>query len=387
MGNIRLRDLLEWSNGTKQYIENLLKKVSDYKEIIIFGAGIGGKQTVELLKMYGMQEKIKAFSDNNIKKVGTLYEGYPVVPPEDICRYGERFIVLISSTAFDVIQRQLAELGIAKEDIYFFQPAGISLNENTDLNFIKENIQKFETVYDRLADEKSRKIYRNILNYRISKRIFWLDEMKECIDAEAIQYFDRGILSQYFFEEGFVDAGAYTGDTVNSFYKNFPKWGGHYYCFEAGKEIYRRLCQYIDSTGRKTIIPFNCALWDKPGELKFDVVSYGDSEGSRVSDAGEDVKCDTLDRLLEGKKISFIKMDIEGAERRAVMGARDIIEKNKPVLAICIYHKPEDFFDIPLLIESLFPGEYKYFVRQYRYGHSETVLYAMPNSRKIEICS
>lgn len=226
MGNIRLRDLLEWSNGTKQYIENLLKKVSDYKEIIIFGAGIGGKQTVELLKMYGMQEKIKAFSDNNIKKVGTLYEGYPVVPPEDICRYGERFIVLISSTAFDVIQRQLAELGIAKEDIYFFQPAGISLNENTDLNFIKENIQKFETVYDRLADEKSRKIYRNILNYRISKRIFWLDEMKECIDAEAIQYFDRGILSQYFFEEGFVDAGAYTGDTVNSFYKNFPKWGG-----------------------------------------------------------------------------------------------------------------------------------------------------------------
>lgn len=128
-------------------------------------------------------------------------------------------------------------------------------------------------------------------------------------------------------------------------------------------------------------------MWDKPGELKFDVVSYGDSEGSRVSDAGEDVKCDTLDRLLEGKKISFIKMDIEGAERRAVMGARDIIEKNKPVLAICIYHKPEDFFDIPLLIESLFPGEYKYFVRQYRYGHSETVLYAMPNSRKIEICS
>ncbi len=64
-------------------------------------------------------------------------------------------------------------------------------------------------------------------------------------------------------------------------------------------------------------------------------------------------------------------------------GGANLIKKNRPVLAICIYHKPEDFYDIPLSIEDMVPDEYTYYVRQYRYGQSETVLYAMPNSRKI----
>ena len=83
-----------------------------------------------------------------------------------------------------------------------------------------------------------------------------------------------------------------------------------------------------------------------------------------------------------GYDAGFIKMDIEGAERNALIGAKNTIIKNKPVLTVCIYHKPEDFFDIPLLIEETVPGEYEYYVRQYRYGQSETVLYAMPRSRK-----
>ena len=77
-------------------------------------------------------------------------------------------------------------------------------------------------------------------------------------------------------------------------------------------------------------------------------------------------------------------MDIEGAERNGLIGARKIIQRNNPILAICIYHKPEDFFDIPLLIQMIKPDEYDFYIRQYRYGQSETVLYAMPKSRKIE---
>lgn len=70
-------------------------------------------------------------------------------------------------------------------------------------------------------------------------------------------------------------------------------------------------------------------------------------------------------------------MDIEGAEHKALLGSRQIIQRDKPVLAICIYHKPEDFFDIPLLIEEILPKTYEYYIRQYRYGQSETVLYAV----------
>lgn len=75
-------------------------------------------------------------------------------------------------------------------------------------------------------------------------------------------------------------------------------------------------------------------------------------------------------------------MDIEGAEKEALLGAEEMIKRNKSVLTICIYHKREDFFEIPLLIEEMVKHEYAFYIRQYRYGQSETVLYALPESRK-----
>lgn len=113
--------------------------------------------------------------------------------------------------------------------------------------------------------------------------------------------------------------------------------------------------------------------------MRFDV--SGDA-GGRVSLEGKEVDCDSLDNLLKGETVDFIKMDIEGAERMALLGASNTIGNHKPILAVCIYHKPEDFFDIPLLIEEMVPDEYCYYVRQYRYGQSETVLYALPKSRR-----
>ena len=381
----KLQDLLEWVDGTEGYIRDLLQKVSGYGSVIIFGAGIGGKRTMELLKNNGYEGKIRAFSDNNEGKIGTWYEGYPIVAPDNILENcSGTFIILISSTAFKVISQQLSCLGIDEESIYFFQPAGISLEDNKDMEFIKREIVNFETVYDMLADEKSKIIYKSLLNYRITKKQSWLDEMEAFIDREELQYFDHEILKGYCWGEGIVDAGAYTGDTINNFYKFFPDAKGEYYCFEAVKTIYDQLCMNIDYGRRGNIFPFNYAVWDKEGELRFDVAAYGNGEGSRESSLGKErVKCSTLDKLLGDKEVDFIKMDIEGAERNALCGGANLIKKNRPVLAICIYHKPEDFYDIPLSIEDMVPDEYTYYVRQYRYGQSETVLYAMPNSRKI----
>lgn len=80
-------------------------------------------------------------------------------------------------------------------------------------------------------------------------------------------------------------------------------------------------------------------------------------------------------------------MDIEGAEKEGLQGARKIIKRDKPILTICIYHKREDFFEIPLLIKSIVEDQYTFYIRQYRYGQSETVLYAMPKSRLIKSSS
>lgn len=72
---------------------------------------------------------------------------------------------------------------------------------------------------------------------------------------------------------------------------------------------------------------------------------------------------------------TFIKMDIEGSEQMALLGAKKTIIRNKPKLAICIYHSDEDMIKIPLMIHEMVP-EYKLWIRQHSNGIPETVLYA-----------
>lgn len=85
---------------------------------------------------------------------------------------------------------------------------------------------------------------------------------------------------------------------------------------------------------------------------------------------------DSLDNLLQGRLVTFIKMDIEGSELKALMGAKETIRKYKPKLAICLYHKKEDILEIPLYVKELLP-EYKLYIRHHCNKHGETVLYAM----------
>ena len=362
-----LQDLLEWTDGTEKYEKDLLKKTGAYNEIIIFGAGIGGRQTLEILKKHNEGEKVKAFCDNNECKIGNDYLELPVISAEKIEDKFCHALVLISSTAYDIIKEQLLKLGHKETDLYFFQPAGISLDGNCDMTFIKTNIKKYDAVYHQLNDEKSKQIYRCILNYRITKENRWLEEMRDVVDKEEDQYFDKKLLKDYSFEDGFVDAGAYVGDTAVSFFHHYPDWAGNYYCFEAEKNIYSDLNKnLLKNFGQdRKIVAYNYALWDKEEKQK---LVLGDA-GSRIGGVeGVEVNCCTLDKKLADRDITFIKMDIEGAEKKALLGAADIIKRSKPILAICIYHKREDFFEIPLLIDEMVTGEYTFYVRQYRYG-------------------
>ena len=90
------------------------------------------------------------------------------------------------------------------------------------------------------------------------------------------------------------------------------------------------------------------------------------------------IKVTTLDKQLGNRKVSFIKMDIEGSEHEALVGAEKLIRGQTPVLAISIYHRLEDIFSLPKLIIEFCP-HYKFFLRHYNFWEpAETVLYAIP---------
>ena len=83
-----------------------------------------------------------------------------------------------------------------------------------------------------------------------------------------------------------------------------------------------------------------------------------------------------LDDVLKNKKVTFVKMDIEGAEPQALRGAENIIRTQKPRLAICIYHDLKHLWEIPFYIKNLVP-EYKIYLRHHTNLEYETVCYAI----------
>ena len=89
-----------------------------------------------------------------------------------------------------------------------------------------------------------------------------------------------------------------------------------------------------------------------------------------------------LDELLVNEQPSFIKMDIEGAEYDALSGCKQTIERYHPILAICLYHRQEDLWRIPLLIHSV-SKKYDLYLRRYSDECWEQVCYAIPKERDI----
>lgn len=122
-------------------------------------------------------------------------------------------------------------------------------------------------------------------------------------------------------------------------------------------------------------------LWSSETELVFnEVANFGSSSFITHKGSGKEqvIPTTSVDIVLHGEPVTFIKMDIEGAELEALKGAQNTIRRYHPILAISIYHKPEDIVELPRYIKSLVP-EYKLYLRNYHLDTTETVLYAIPS--------
>ena len=201
---------------------------------------------------------------------------------------------------------------------------------------------------------------------------------KPLLAFKGWQYFD-------YFEpnstEIFVDAGCFDGKTAFDFTKWTCNKYDYIYSFEPNSYAIKNCKNFFKNNDLKGEV-VNKGLWNKRDKLHFSIDPNskvaGDSPSSaaRIIENGESViETIALDEFLNGNKVTFIKMDIEGSEYNALLGAKKTIKKWHPRLAICIYHKPEDILEIPsLLIEIQY--DYKFALRSYCSRGTETVLYA-----------
>jgi FkbM family methyltransferase len=231
---------------------------------------------------------------------------------------------------------------------------------------IQNNFAKYEWIYKKLEDQISKNQFYNLINFKFS---YDLDYMRGFEAIEERQYFEE-FLDLGECDEVFVDIGAYDGYTTQEFIKRAPKYKGVLLFEPEAKnmELAKARLEKFEN-----IRFYILGLSDKKETLRFDT----SGSGSKLSEQGDTtIEVDTLDSVVQ-EKITFIKMDIEGAETKAIEGAMQTIKLYHPKLAISVYHKSSDFWKIPQQILAI-RDDYTIYLRHYTEGTDETVMFFIP---------
>ena len=296
----------------------------------------------------------------------SVMDGLPVRCIDDIDDIVESNIVI----GFDNVEKTRAMLSLGKYlvyNIWHIVSAGSFIDWSN--NFYEKHKSELNVFRNSLADNKSQKVYDALVSAYLGK-----DTTSLLSVADSSQYFNELTYSANTESDVFVDCGAFDGDTIKK-YVEFT--GGRYkkiFAMEPLSENVEMLKENTRNIRNLNII--ECGAWSCETNLSF----KSDTSASSISETGDVViKTATIDSLVNEERVTFIKMDIEGAEYEALCGAQKTIEKWHPKLAICVYHKSDDFIRIPAIIQS-FKGanNYKFYLRHHSNRLSETVLYAIP---------
>lgn len=257
-----------------------------------------------------------------------------------------------------VISRNPA-YGPGKYDI-----ARLSAEESKDKDII-------QYVGSQLADEESIRVFDNLIRYRVTNEIQLL---KDSFETSHRQYFPGADILSSSQNEVFLDAGGYNGETSIEFADWVQRKYRRIYILEADSFMNEITKENIRLSGLKNVEVVRKGAWSASGILHFkNDISTGSSHIDE--NGGVAIETISIDELLDGSEASYIKMDIEGAEYEALLGASKTIEKFRPKLAISIYHKEDDLWKLPYYLMKNYPF-YRFYIRHYTDITTETVLYA-----------
>lgn len=212
-------------------------------------------------------------------------------------------------------------------------------------------------------------IRKNLLALGIKdSQIYTLDEF----DAHQEQYFEERCIKHFKNTKGcFLDAGSFDGADSIRFINSDLNQGAPIYAFEPDKVNYDICRERLEKYENARV--YNIGLSDERQQACF-LSKQG--EMSRITNQGDClIRIDTIDSILGENEIGFIKMDIEGYEKKAILGAKKHIENDKPNMMISVYHNLEDVIEIPKLLLNINP-EYKFCLGHYSLCNGDTVLYA-----------
>lgn len=335
------------------------------RPLYLFGAG---RFIVEGVKVPLEWFEVQAIIDNNPALQGQNRYGYPVVSLDEAWRMNPQALVVVTVGHYVGLSEVMAQAkNRGFETVSWYECEALSEPQRYAINVTRE--AKAAAAFGIWADAESRDAYRAAVRYKAG---FDCALPLECLAGR--QYFTDLVPKSAY--RNFVDVGAFNGDTLLEFLGYTHNDFDNYYAFEPLRENLAHIRRAAQCDPRvHAVIAAVCGRNGRVG-----IADKG--EGSFVDGVGGiEVDAVRLDSALQGKPVSIIKMDIEGAEPEALEGAVDIISRQRPALLVSVYHRIEHLWELPLWIVGKNLG-YRLFLRIHGSDwHCDIICYATPTSR------
>lgn len=341
----------------KQSVWELLSTTT--KPVVLYGMGNGADKIIDWCEENQVRVQGVFASDEFVR--GQQFRGFKVERYADIkARLGAELLVVIAfaSERPEVLSR-FKELAAEQEVVAPHLPL-FNEEETVSEAWLAKHARELTEVYERLADEQSRKVFANTLNYKLSGKIGYL------FDCETQRQEDLRQLIRPDASEVYLDLGAYNGDTIQELGELTNWHWREVVAVEPDRRNCRKLRALAEELAQRglSVEVHESGIWDVAGEL-----SFSDSGGRQSTFIGASkrvVPVTTIDIVAAGRPISYIKMDVEGAEVQALAGGAETISKYAPKLFVAAYHYDVDLFRLPQLMWQLVP-DYKIYLRKHPY--------------------
>ena len=320
--------------------------------IFIYGMGDGALKILSVFEKYNIPTAGFFASDEFVR--GHSFEGHLVHKLSQIEQLVDDFVIVLAFAAgYESLYKRVNS--IAEKHLLLAPDVPVAGGGLFDYDYFCENKEKFEAVYDRLEDEASRKTYENVINFKISGKIEYLNA---CTSDKSEVYSSIVKLGK---NERYVDLGAYNGDTIDEFLHYTNGSYKRIIAFEPNAKNFEKLKLHCKGMA-------NVSLWQLGSYSKNTELIFNNKAGrnSAIADKGVATKVATVDTILCGMAAGYIKADVEGADMETLIGMQKTMENCKPKLNFSAYHRFEDIFRLALYIHSVNP-DYKIFLRHHPY--------------------
>jgi FkbM family methyltransferase len=354
-------NLIDNRAQTIQRAENFIQNLNE--EVFLFGRNKYGVSIIKWLK--SLNKNVVGFIDDFTDL--TSFENLKIYKSDNDFTKSAIINCVVEGRSVDVENLILSLSPKITIDYFALQYTFSDLLIHVDFlngtDSILENLDEYKSVFSILEDKQSKEEYMSLINFRLNRNLSFMKGFKMRLNQ---QYFENFI--NLLKAPTFVDGGGFDASTSLEFIRLYPDYKDVYYFEPNSKSMEKSKINFFEKKG---IHFFQKGLWSSKTVFHFDS-SLGSA--SILSDCGKDsIETISIDEAISDN-IDFIKLDIEGAEIEALIGAQKTIKAHTPNLAICVYHKQADFINIPKLILKFNP-KYKVYLRHYSQGVFESVMY------------